>query len=269
MRRIHALLGLAAILPATAQAQDFSMMANWAQGQMIQDNLERNLGTATHTDRPPVYATGPGIRVPRNPGNAVAIPITPHRNGQPAPAAPAPAIHGSTAYRASPAVRDRVRAQFVAFIQKTSGPAAAQAMATELKSKDYLALWAASAASDGLKPGDVADAMTEYWVQNWQMANGVNFAPPAQVRAVRDQVRTTMLRNPRFATLSDAEKQEMAEVFIYNQALQTGTYVAASKRGDHATTQRIADASVQRFRNEMHVDLRQLALTDQGFVPKG
>ncbi len=101
------------------------------------------------------------------------------------------------------------------------------------------------------------------------MANAVDYAPPARVRAVREQVRRTMLAKPDFARLDDARKQEMAEIFIYNELIQTSNYLNAAKRGDHATMQRIADASVARFRNEMHVDLRRLTLTNRGFAMKG
>jgi hypothetical protein len=187
-----------------------------------------------------------------------------------APAAPAHAVPGATtSYRASQAVRDRVRAQFVDFIRTSSGDRAAQAIGAEFSRKDYLGLWAAHVAEDGLKPGDVADAMAAYWVENWQMANSVTFAAPAQVRAVRDQVRKTILAKPAFAQMNDAQKQEMAEIFIYNQIVQDANYTIAMQKGDRATMARLADASVARFKNEMHLDLRRLALTDQGFVARG
>jgi hypothetical protein len=135
--------------------------------------------------------------------------------------------------------------------------------------KDYLALWAVHVAQDGLRPDDVADAGAAYWVENWEIANGIDTATPAQVRAVREQVHATMLAKPSFARLSDAQKQEMAEIFIYNQIVQDANYVAAMKAGNRAITGRLADAAVARFRNEMHLDLRRLALTDRGFAPKG
>ncbi len=280
------LLALAAGLAPTAvaHAQDFSMMSDWAQGQMLNDNLQRNLGTSGgRTGGPITYAVGPGIRTPRNPGpNSIALPtrrayaagagpagVGPAYRAQP-PAAPAGPVPGaSTAYAPSPAVRDRVRGQFVSFIRQSSGDRAAVDIAGELQRKDYLQLWAAHMAPFGMRLGDVADAMAAYWLANWMMANGVDNASAEKARAVREQVRFTLLSKPAFAQMSDAQKQEMAEIFIYNQVLQDANYVTAAKRGDHALMQKIGDASVARFRNEMHLDLRQLALTDQGFVARG
>ncbi len=107
-------------VPLPARAQDFSMMADWAQGQMLNDNLQRNLGRGGHVSGPPVYATDPCIRTPANPGRSVAVPLGGHVPQTAVPAAPPRPIRGvTTAYRPSPAVRDRVRRQFVDFIRRT------------------------------------------------------------------------------------------------------------------------------------------------------
>ncbi|HEY0263266.1 MAG TPA: DUF6683 family protein [Granulicella sp.] len=243
---------LMACLPA--HAQDFSMMSDWTQQQMLNDNLQRNLANSgirpPASNRPPAYAIGPGIRTPRG------------MTGTPMP------VGATSTYRSSPQVTTRVRAQFVEFIRQTSGDKAAAAVGAELQRRDYLQLWATHAAQDGLRLGDVADAFTAYWVENWQMANAANEVAPAQVQAVRRQVSSTLLSNPSFTRLNDAQKQEMAEVFIYNQVVQDANYVGAMQRGDKALMQKIGDASVQRFRKEMNLDLRQLALTDNGFLPR-
>ncbi len=241
------------VISVSCQSQDFSMMSNWAQQQMLNDNLQRNLsnsgnGASHPTRRPPVYAVGPGIR-------------TPH----PAPSrTPIPAA--TTSYRPAPDVAIRVRGQFVDFIRKTSGSQAAIALNEEFQRKNYLALWAQHVIQDGLHPNDVADAFTAYWVENWQMANKVNYVPPARVQAVRSQVSATFSSNPAFARFTNAQKQEMSEIFIYNQIVQDANYTNALKRGDSATVQRLANASVARFRNEMHLNLRKVALTDAGFT---
>jgi hypothetical protein len=65
--------------------------------------------------------------------------------------------------------------------------------------------------------------------------------------------------------LTDAQKQEMGETFIYNQVVQDATYVDAMKRGDNAMVQRLADAAVTRFQKEMNVNLRTLKITNNGF----
>jgi hypothetical protein len=82
---------------------------------------------------------------------------------------------------------------------------------------------------------------------------------------VRRQVSAVMLANSRFAQLTDAQKQEMGETFIYNQVVQDAAYVDAMKRGDNTMVQRLADAAVTRFQKEMNVNLRTLKMTNNDF----
>lgn len=190
-------------------------------------------------------------------------PASPYRKTSPAKPAtrPAPAAKTqATGYTASPAVTVRVREQFLAWIRQTSGAPGEAAMRQVMQQNDILALWTKQMRSDGLKPGDLADAFAAYWVQNWQMANGVETTQPAQVMAVRRQVAETM------GGFTEAQRQELAEVFIYNQFLQGTVWMEAGQRGDTAMKRKLGDAAVARFRNEMKLDLRALKLTDQGFV---
>ena len=120
-----------------------------------------------------------------------------------------------------------------------------------------------------MRLGDVADAMAEYWVTNWLIAHGRLDAPPGTVAGVRDQVRGVLARNPSFARLNDAQRQEMAETLIYNTLLQGEVAGSAIKRHDAALVARAGDAAVARFRNEAGIDLRRVELTGRGFVSIG
>ena len=171
----------------------------------------------------------------------------------------------NTRYRASPAVTTRVKGQFADFVAKTD-PANGDRLRQTIQQKDLLGAWEKHVSVDGLRRGDVADAMTAYWVQNWQIANKVPFANRAQVQAVRGQVYRSLGSNPQFARLDDAGKQEMAEVFMLNFVAQGSAFSDATAKGDKGLTNRLSDAAVSRFRNEMNVDLRQLKLTQAGFV---
>ncbi len=173
-----------------------------------------------------------------------------------------------TNYRPSPAVSERVRRQFLDFVASKSGPQGAKAVDRAFGDR-AVEVWARQAAADGLRPGDVADALAEYWVQNWMMANRIDNTDGAQVRAVRDQVRGTLSSNPALARLTEAQRQEMAEVFMYNQLLQGEVYTEARRNGHADNVQKLSDAAVARFQHEMGVDLRQLALTGHGFVRRG
>ena len=180
------------------------------------------------------------------------------------PAAPSGAVVRTT-YRASPAVSTRVRSQFAEFVGRNSGREAEQRVRSVLTNGDPVGSWSGIVRSDGLRSGDVADAMAAYWVMNWVIANqGDNNR--TQTLAVRDQVRRSIAGGP-IARLDDAGRQEMAEVLMLNFLVQHAAYVDAMQRGDNAMARRLGDAAVTRFRNEMGVDLRQLRLTSAGLTP--
>lgn len=241
------LLLATSITAAPARADDtFSGFGNSAFMSSMMDNvrmdsLHRHMQDPHDGDQP---------RAP----DRKAGPIKPAR-----PASP-PAKAHPTRYVASPAVTARVREQFLAWIRQTSGAQGEAAMRQVMQQHDIFALWTKQMQSDGLRPGDLADAFAAYWVQNWQMANGVETTRPAQVMAVRRQVAASM------AGFTEAQRQELAEVFMYNQFVQGTAWIEAGQRGDAAMKRKLGDAAVVRFRNDMKLDLRALKLTDRGFV---
>jgi hypothetical protein len=179
-----------------------------------------------------------------------------------------PTTRAVTSYRPSPAVSARVRRQFVAAMAGKIGAAKARPLAAAIEHTDPVTNWSQLVAADGLRTGDMADALTSYWVLNWVMANNAD-SNRAQVLAVREQVRTILAANPRHAALGEAQRQEMSETFILNFLVQHAAYTDALKRGDRAIQRRLGDAAAARFRDEMGVDLRRLRLGDTGFVPVG
>jgi hypothetical protein len=181
-------------------------------------------------------------------------------------AAAAPAV--PTQYRASPEVSVRVRRQFAEFLARTAGPEAGQQVAQALERTDPVQSWAGIVAENGLKPGDTADAMAGYWVLNWAIANRSD-GDRGPTLAVREQVRRVIAANPAYADLTEAQRQEMAEVLMLNFLVQHAAYGDAVKRGDQALLARLGEAAVTRFRNEMGIDLRRLQLTERGFVSRG
>ena len=173
-----------------------------------------------------------------------------------------------TDYRRDPAVTRRVEAQFADYVARIAGPQKAAMVRRDLAAHDFASVWRATAAENGLRTGDVADAFAAYWVLNWAMANGQD-AEPRQAQAVRAQLAGTFAHNPGFARMTGVQRQELAEVYMLNFIYQQATYADAAKRGDHELMTRLADAAEQRFRTEMDLDLRRLALTDRGFVQRG
>lgn len=185
------------------------------------------------------------------------------RSSRPAPKPTATST--TTAYAPSPVVSQRVRKQFADWVGQQSGPEAGQRMGEVLRNGDPVKSWAGIVGGDGLRPGDVADALAGYWVLNWVMANGAD-NNRAQAQGALRQVRGMIADNPAYARLNPAQRQEMAEVLMLNFLLQHAAYVDAMKRGDKDLQRRLGDAASARFRNEMGVDLRRLNLTPAGFT---
>jgi len=238
---------LAVGLPAAAQ--DFpsigSQYMDFGASMMAVGQMNNVLGNTVRN----------GASSPRRSGGGAAADLSASRQ----------AASVNTRYRASPMVTTRVKGQFADFVAKTD-PANAPRLRQVVQQNDLLGLWEKHVSVDGLRRGDVADAMAAYWVQNWQIANNVPFTDRTQVQAVRGQVYRALGSNPQFARLDDAGKQEMAEVFMLNFVAQGSAFSDATAKGDKGLSNRLSDAAVARFRNEMNIDLRQLKLTPAGFV---
>jgi len=186
----------------------------------------------------------------------------------PRPARPAPppkASAASTTYAASPAVSQRVRRDFSGWVGQQAGPEAGRRVDAILRTGDPVKSWSGIVGGDGLRPGDLADALASYWVLNWVMANGGD-SNRAQAQGVLRQVRDLIGDTPAYARLDSAGRQAMAETLMLNFLLQHAAYTDALQRGDRALARRLGDAATARFQREMGLDLRRLDLTTAGFV---
>lgn len=176
----------------------------------------------------------------------------------------------STTYSPSSAVTERVEAQYIAFIRGIA-PADAEIVRSDLARFDAPDAWSQIVSRTDFRSGDASDAMASYWILNWMIANNETADRPddrARAAAVKRQVGGIIAGNPTFASMNDAQKQEMAEALMLNFIYQHKSFSEAARTNDSAMQGRLADAAVARFRNEMGVDLRAIHLTDQGFVSR-
>lgn len=170
-----------------------------------------------------------------------------------------------TTYHPSREVSARVRRQFAEWTAGLSRSKDGRRIAAGLNERDPVRSWAKIVGGDGLKPGDMVDAVTSYWILNWVMANGtVNTRAEAQ--AVRRQVRRMIAASPSQARLKEAGRQQISEVLMLNFLIEHAAYADAKARGDSGTAGRLGEAAVARFQKELGVDLRELRLTDAGFT---
>lgn len=191
---------------------------------------------------------------------------TARRAARPAPTRPAAQI--STTYRASPQVSSRVIEQYSRRLAATLGPAEGPRVAEELRRGEPLRRWSRLVGADGLRPGDLADAVAGWWVLSWVVANGGD-SNRAQALGAREQARAMLAQNPGLARLDEARLQEMAEVLMLDFVVQQDAYVQAMQRGDRAAARRLSDQAAARFQRDMGVDLRRVRLTERGFARLG
>jgi hypothetical protein len=177
------------------------------------------------------------------------------RGGGPAPTRKPRALRpaataavAATQYRSNPGVTARVRRQFADWLKSRTGADPAQSRQIEQAlGGDFVGQWSKAVSEDGLRAGDAADALGADWLLNW--------------------IAGLIAANPQFATLSDAQRQEMAEIWMLNFLLHSAAYSAALTGKDANMAGRLGEAASARFRSEMGVDLRRLRITPSGFVP--
>lgn len=236
-------IALIAILLLAAQPAwsdpNFDYMAQFGQQVLLQNQLRTNLDTI----RP--------------------------RDNRPMPSSPTTAPQAVTTFQPSTDVSARVLRQFADFVARQSGhPDRAPQILGELQTSDLLGAWRKAWEADGLRANDVIDANVSYWITNWIIANGSGDDTRTQTQGLRAQLAPVIAGNPAIAKLTEAERQELAEVWMLNGIVQVAAYSQARKANDAALIAKLGDAAEQKFRNEAHIDLRSVALTDAGFSKK-
>jgi hypothetical protein len=114
------------------------------------------------------------------------------------------------------------RNNFASFVKKTraSDPASADNMEKLFSSTDVIGAIGRGIEPYGLSTNNVADAYTVYWTNAWLGSRGrTDTLSKTQIMAVRNQAANALLSTPEFGSVSDAQKQEMAEALLVQAAL--------------------------------------------------
>lgn len=179
----------------------------------------------------------------------------------------APAASFDTSYPQSAVISARIQRQFLDSIRWSVSAQARDNLAAAFAERPALDIWQDLVAADGLKTGNVVDAITAYWVLNWVTANArYNFK--VDNGPIRAQLQAAMAADPNFRTLNNLQKQEMAEGYILRFLVEHAALNDAATRKDITALGKLALASVTRFRQEMGVDLLALQPGSEGFEPK-
>lgn len=172
-----------------------------------------------------------------------------------------------TSYPSSTVISARIQRQFLDNIRWSVSAEARNTLQAAFAERPALEIWQELVASDGLTTGNVADAITAYWVLNWVTANA-RYNLKIDNGPVQAQMQAAMAADPNFRTLSNLQKQEMAEGYILKFLVEHAALNDAMARKDVTALGRLALASATRFRQEMGVDLIALEPGSEGFAPK-
>lgn len=176
-------------------------------------------------------------------------------------------------YRRDKAVTAQVEAEILAEARRRN-PAAAAELEAAFARQDMVAAFDQGLQSYGLEADNLVDVLALYWVLNWMVANEIpgdgSYNPSTtQVRAVRDQLGRAVAYNPALEAISGVDRQKLADSLIYNFLILDGAHTQASLPGKEVYLRRLGEAWRRHAEAFLGVDLRELDLTNQGFVPKG
>lgn len=177
-----------------------------------------------------------------------------------------PSLGVATSFTRSRAQQKSSEAGILAALKKRQ-PTAVAEYADFFTKYDISALFTKATADYGFSPNDVADTMAAYWLVAWVVANNGAEPSPLAARSVRDQVRRGIARTD-VARFNPARRHQLADEAIFNMIILIETYDYAQKgRISRADFKRAGNATQQAFLG-FGADLRQLRLTDAGFVKR-
>lgn len=161
--------------------------------------------------------------------------------------------------KVSARVRERFRDQLV-----RANPDRAADIDAALE-QNWLREFAPEMALNGLDANNLADANTAYLVASWALVNNVELIHPRAIVSVRDSMRAAVSNSPEVLAMSNADKQEAAEILIYNTVLVMANRVQIASRRDLGLQAAAARHYGDGFR-QIGIDLLAMDLTDNGFV---
>ncbi len=164
----------------------------------------------------------------------------------------------------SVAIRRNNYARLVEEIRITD-PAAAQKLERLFATTDVVDRIGKAMATKGLKPNNVADAYAIYWTNAWLNLNDRREdLPDKQMMAVRTQSANALLATPQFRSLTNAQKQEIAESMLVRVVLISAAIDSAKSDPSQLANVKIA---IAKGAKEFGLDLDRMTLTSQGFRP--
>jgi hypothetical protein len=189
------------------------------------------------------------------------------RSNAPRAASLTPAqIDAALTYTADPTQSDRIR---VAMIDTMGGqnPATREQMTKAFADDAVLKEFDRVMSASGYSSRNVADDMAALLVLCWEIFTG-GTANKLQIAGAHQQSRGIFLGTPALRTMTNAERQEMAERIAYQFVISDMVNQVALRSGDQAQQAQIRQSAAAVMRQRVDIDITRLRLTERGFSKK-
>jgi hypothetical protein len=189
------------------------------------------------------------------------------RSNAPRAASLTPAqIDAALTYTVDPAQSDRIR---VAMIDTMGGqnPATREQMTKAFADDAVLKEFDRVMSANGYSSRNVADDMAALLVLCWEIHTG-GTANKLQIAGAHQQSRGIFLGTPALRTMTNAERQEMAERIAYQFVISDMVNQVALRSGDQAQQAQIRQSAAAVMRQRVDIDITRLRLTERGFNKK-
>ncbi len=189
------------------------------------------------------------------------------RSNAPRAASLTPAqIDAALIYTADPTQSDRIR---VAMIDTMGGqnPATREQMTKAFADDAVLKEFDRVMSANGYSSRNVADDMAALLVLCWKIYTG-GTANKLQIAGAHQQSRGIFLGTPALRTMTNAERQEMAERIAYQFVISDMVNQVALRSGDQAQQAQIRQSAAAVMRQRVDIDITRLRLTERGFSKK-
>ncbi|PNY82024.1 DUF6683 family protein [Deinococcus koreensis] len=191
---------------------------------------------------------------------------TPATPVSPTPASPTPVNLDALKFRPSAEVRQRAIAAFLNTVDEQSPEVGAEFQKVFASTDFFAGLEGQARALFGLSTSNLADTWALYWAYSWLLSQGRSDDPTrAQVAGLRAQMGALMLKLPEVRAYSEARRQEISDTLM----LQLTLYSVLSEgwKDDPASLKEFGQG-IARSSRTLGLDLNQVTLTPQGFVPR-
>jgi hypothetical protein len=177
--------------------------------------------------------------------------------------APASATRPTLTYVPDPRVSEQTRQAMVDALSRQN-PTLREQMSAALSGGVVLRVFDRFMGAHGFSSHNVADDMAMQLLVSWEIVTGA-VASPGQIRGAANQVHGVFLSTPRLRTLTNVERQQLAESIAYQVVIGSAANSQFRRANDTAQLSQLRETAASILR-QRGIDLSRLQLTERGFV---